>query len=351
MKEILIDLYKINDLYSGLGQFSHNFGKEIASRQEEELKVNFLVPRNNKIDFAGNHIIYEETSFLKRYLPFTNKTYDIWHSLHQLPSFLPKKNTTWILTIHDLNFLVEKNKAKRDKYLKRVQKNVDRADYITTISNYVKEEIEKHINLGDKEVHVIHNGVSSGMGIQKIKPSFIDEKKFFFSIGIFNKKKNFEVLIPLMKHFPQYKLVIAGNKETSYGREVERIISELSLTDKVILPGKISDENKQWLYANCEAFLFPSKAEGFGLPVIEAMYEGKPVFLSKYSSLPEIGGEMAFYFENFDAEQMSSFIRSKMVHVEENKMSFEAESKSYASKFSWENCINEYINLYRKIIS
>ena len=195
MKKILIDLYKIKELYSGLGQFSINFANELSSRLPEEFSVNFLIPIKNEIPFWNNKVKTTNASFLKRYFPSLNNTYTIWHSLHQFPSFLPNKNSLWILTIHDLNFLIEKKEGKKAKYLKRLQKNIDRADCITTISNFSKKEIENNMDLGQKEIRVIYNGVSSGKEIKKTKPSFIDEKKYFFSIGVFNKKKNFEVLL------------------------------------------------------------------------------------------------------------------------------------------------------------
>jgi glycosyltransferase involved in cell wall biosynthesis len=326
-----------------------NFANELASQLPEEFAVNFFVPKKNKVSFWDENVNITRSSFLKRYLPSVNRIYSIWHSLQQFPSFLPNKNSIWILTIHDLNFLIEKNETKRKKYLKRLQKNINRADYITTISNFTKKEIEKNLNVGQKEIQVIYNGVSSGKEIEKIKPSFVNEKKYFFSIGVFNKKKNFEVLLPLMKHFDDHLLVIAGNKDTSYGVEIEKNIKKLNLEDRIILPGKINDSNKQWLYANCEALLFPSLAEGFGLPVIETMYEGKPVFLSKHTSLPEIGGSLAFYFDNFNEHHMSNLIRSKLDYVHKSGVKFEAESKEYANQFNWKNCITEYLDLYRKL--
>ena len=154
-----------------------------------------------------------------------------------------------------------------------------------------------------------------------------------------------------MKHFTDHKLIIAGNKDTNYGNKIESEIRKLNLEDRIILPGKINDSNKQWLYANCEALLFPSLAEGFGLPVIEAMNEGKPVFLSKHTSLPEIGGNLAFYFDNFDDNHMSNLIHSKLDYLSNNKRDFEAELKKYADQFNWENCITKYMDLYRKIAS
>ena len=74
-----------------------------------------------------------------------------------------------------------------------------------------------------------------------------------------------------MHAFKDYKLVIAGNSNTEYGKKVKDLIAKEKLTNQIILPGKISDNDKAWLYKNCESFLFPSLAEGFGMPVIEAM--------------------------------------------------------------------------------
>lgn len=346
MKNILIDLYRIKQLYSGLGQFSLNFALELEKRPPKELDISFLVP-HTKFPASLNSKLFEP-SVIHRFLPFINHPYFIWHSLHQLPSFFPPQKSIWILTIHDLNFIIEKAGKKQEKYRRRLQANVTRADYLTAISEFSKSEIEKHLDIGNKKIRVIHNGVAFDSNISLTKPNFISNEKFFFSIGVFFRKKNFEVLLPLIKQFPDIKLVIAGENETSYGAEIKSEINRLDIENQVILPGKINEHDKHWLYSNCEAFLFPSLAEGFGLPVIEAMYGGKPVFLSTSTSLPEIGGKQAFYFEGFDPENMAGLIKSSLESIK-NPESFAEESKTYASRFNWHNCISQYINLYTEI--
>jgi glycosyltransferase involved in cell wall biosynthesis len=121
------------------------------------------------------------------------------------------------------------------------------------------------------------------------------------------------------------------------------------LEDRVILPGTISEQDKLWLYLNCEALLVPSLAEGFGLPVIEAMMCGKPVFLSKSTSLPEIGGGAAFYFENFEEEYMAAFIKEKLTYYRNNYAAVSEQIKQHAEKFTWKNSIEQYLNLYRTL--
>lgn len=348
MKEILIDLYKVKDIYSGLGQFSVNFANELIRQSPEGFDFVFLTPGSFKFETIKN-VTTVNTNLQKRYLPEFNRSYDIWHSLQQFPSFFPNRKSKFILTVHDLNFLQEKKEAKKLKYLKKLQKNIDRANYITTISDFTKKTIEDHIDLKGKSIHTIYNGIAINTHDAGYKPSYVDNKKFFFSLGIFNEKKNFHVLLPILKHFKDHQLIIAGNKDTRYGLQVQRQINEMNLADRVILPGKIPDNEKIWLYGHCDAFLFPSLAEGFGMPVIEAMKFGKPVFLSKCTSLPEIGGEAAFYFDNFDEVYTSSLIKIKLSLYNENLTILSDQIKKHADRYSWEASILKYLKLYQEI--
>jgi glycosyltransferase involved in cell wall biosynthesis len=220
---------------------------------------------------------------------------------------------------------------------------------LTTISHFTKKQIETQLNLGGKEVRVIPNGVKLEVFPEATRPSYLEEGPFFFSIGIFSKKKNFHVLLPLLKHFPEHRLVIAGNKSTSYGSRVVQMARELGVEDRLVLPGKVDDAGKYWLYSHCRAFLFPSKAEGFGLPVIEAMRAGAPVFISKLSALPEIGGDKAFYFSDFEEESMLSIVREGLAEWERNPQEKAEEVKEYSRRFSWERCIQLYLDLYREL--
>lgn len=348
MKEILVDLYKVKDLYSGLGQFSINYARELVRQSPENFHFEFLTPGNINLG-TGTNFSLAHAGFQKRYLPGFNKTYHIWHSLQQFPSHFPNKRTAFILTIHDLNFLIEKSEAKQAKYLKKLQSNCDRADVITAISYFVKQSIEKHINLRGKTIRVIYNGIEFDAEAEAVKPSFAGTKKFFFSVGIFTPKKNFHVLVPLMKNFPNHTLILAGNNDTPYGKQIRHQLHEMGLTDRVILPGRVTDSEKHWLYSNCEAFLFPSVAEGFGMPPIEAMKHGKPVFLSKHTSLPEIGGDAAFYFPNFEEKEMAEILSSRLKYFTDNEPSLSEQIKTHAQKFSWTNCASQYISLYNEI--
>ena len=100
---------------------------------------------------------------------------------------------------------------------------------------------------------------------------------------------------------------------------------------------------------NCDAFLFPSLTEGFGLPVIEAMQFGKPVFLFKATSLPEVGGTLAFYWSSFDPDAMAAVFHAGMAAFASDP-NYPLESIAHARRFSWDKAASEYLAFYREIL-
>ncbi len=93
--------------------------------------------------------------------------------------------------------------------------------------------------------------------------------------------------------------------------------------------------------------MFPSIAEGFGIPPIEAMHFGKPTFLSTRTSLPEIGGKYAFYFDDFDAENMQSVFEKGMNQYIEKKMSTPV--MEHSRKSTWQQSANAFLALYKYV--
>ncbi len=348
--QVLVDLGKLKTLYSGLGQFSYYFGKHIAALNYKNLHWNFLTPRTF-IDQFGPDWNYEQLSLRRRYLPDICRQYHIWHAIHQDSAYYPGKNSSpYILTIHDLNFLQEKNRFIARQRLKRLQRKVNRAAVITFISNYTASMADRFLDLSGKQTKVIYNGVDIETSEETEKPGFLPGGRFLFTIGMVLEKKNFHVLVDMMEKIPEYNLVIAGDKSDHYSRRIENRIRKKRLGKRIFLPGIISHEDKLYLYRNCDAFVFPSKMEGFGLPVIEAMRFGKPVFSSTYSSLSEIGGDMAYYWDNFEPEHMAAVFHEKMKIYNKNQAGLSEIIQGYSMKFNWEKSISRYLNIYQEVI-
>lgn len=350
--KILVDLGKLTDLYSGLGQVSLHFGRALAEENNGRFELTYLIPKGTEKYFEDG-VNFEYLSFKNRYLPFLGKKYDLWHAIHQDSAYMPgARNTSYLLTIHDLNFLEEKSAGKAQIRLKRLQKKVERAKAITCISKFTEKAVKQKLELNNKPVSTIYNGVEDITNFPKQRPAFLQKNEpFLLAMGVIKEKKNFHVLVDFLAALPtKYKLILAGNKTDNYSKEIEELAAKKGLKDRFIVCGTVSPSEKAYLYANCEAFLFPSKCEGFGLPVIEAMQFGKPVFLSTYSSLPEIGGLHAFYWQNFDPDYMAAFFTESMKYFYETPY-MAAHMIEYAKGFSWNKNAAQYLDLYSQLLN
>lgn len=347
-KKVLVCLDRLKHPNCGLGQVSKNIGRKLLETNTPELDFSFLLPASgseefeNKIDTVN---LIPHRNFFDGYMG----KFDICHVTHQLPSFkfgAAKRN---LITIHDLNFLFTKSKTKKKRYLKKLQRNIYKSDAIAFISEFTKKISYKNLDIpGNKIVRVIYNGVTAP-GLHFEKPDWLGHKKFLFSIGQFLEKKNFHVLLPFIKLLPEnIILVIAGENDTNYGTRMRQLVAEQNLKGRVFLPGGISELQKNYLYHHCEAFLFPSIAEGFGLPVIEAMLSNKPVFCSNRTSLEEIGGAFAFFWTDFDPENMLKIFNYGLEKF--NNEEFKQHQREYAKTFTHEKNTQEYLKLYKELV-
>lgn len=151
----------------------------------------------------------------------------------------------------------------------------------------------------------------------------------------------------MMQNIDDYVLILSGNNNKEYGHEIQQYITDHNLQEKVILTGKVDDFAKQYYMQNCTAFLFPSIREGFGLPPIEAMMFDKPVFLSNLTSLPEIGGNAAFYWDNFDPIYMKEFVYKSLADFNANPNNYLDKIRARARFFTWEKAAKQYLELYK----
>jgi glycosyltransferase involved in cell wall biosynthesis len=217
---------------------------------------------------------------------------------------------------------------------------------VVVISNFVAKDVVEHYPQAANKLSVIYNGADKLSLPENHTPAYKPARKFLFTIGSLAAKKNFHVL-PALLNNNDYELIIAG-KITGYQEKILEEAAKYNCANRVIIPGLISDEDKAWYYKNCEAFIFPSIAEGFGLPVIEAMHFGKPVFLSKYTSLPEVGGDAAWYFDSFEPESMQATFSKGLEEYATNDRS--AAIIKHAEKFDWKKTAQQYLDLYAECL-
>ena len=347
---ILFDCERLKYPNTGLYTFCENLGKALLEQADSDLEIEYYVPAK-RVGLFGDAVKYHiQRSWHKLFVPKSN-SFNIWHSSNQVSRYGPSSSKVKIvLTIHDLNFLIEKKTepSKIKKMLKQIQGKIDSASSIVCISHFVAADVKKHFNLGGKTISVIYNGCTIDEYPDFTTPGYLPAKPFLFSIGTVLPKKNFHVLPALLKD-NDLELIIAGNLSSE--DYVTKILDEAKKHDvlsRVKIIGSISDAERYWYYKNSTAFVFPSIAEGFGLPVIEAMHYGKPVFLSKHTSLPEIGGEAAYYFDNFESVHMQTTLKNGLNDFTLGLMADKA--KERANQFTWQQTARLYLDLYRTIL-
>lgn len=348
MKYVLVDHSKLGR-YSGFAEICENYGKCLAEMNLPDIHFVYMVPRRYFGHFGDNvsYISFENPLEDLRQLGIK---IDLWHATDQLFKFrLHQKGMKQLLTVHDLINFQKKKGIHKIKHLLKFRWRVNHSHCVSVISDYVKDELHSYGIARNLPVVEIPNGVRDLENDPRVKPSFVGENdRFLFAIGQVCPRKNFESIVAMMREFPEYKLYISGVCDSRYAREFKTTLAKSPEKDRVVMTGGISDEEKNWMYAHCEAFLMPSLMEGFGLPVVEAMRFGKPVFCANATSLPEVGDKYAYYWNDFAPEAMAEVVRDGLA-----SFSYETDGVAeieYSKKYSYQQFTRMYVDLYRKIL-
>jgi len=299
---------------------------------------------------------------------------------HTLPLFGPKR---MVNTIHDIAFVREGNlyysqKMKTESRFRRyfadvVVKLVTRGRYqatsvdylhwstvfalkraakIIVVSEFTKKEIlEIYPQTPPEKIVVVHNGYNeelfqvlnlSAEQEEKVMKKYNIIKPYLLYVGRLEKKKNtpalIEALAILRATHPEIKekLVLIGNASFGFD-EARYVIEEYDLNNDVIIPGWVDEEDLPVIYNAASAFVFPTKHEGFGIPVLEAIACGLPTAASDLPVLREIAGEAVLYFNQNDKRDIAAAM-ARIVSDEELRRRLRAEGQKRSQSFSWRRC-------------
>ncbi|MDR3693105.1 MAG: glycosyltransferase family 1 protein [Mucilaginibacter sp.] len=334
---------------SGYFSFGKGLGDALIRENRERFELEYYMFKNTTYFFDNKVDIMYLNRLHNLFFPARNK-FDVVHFTDQTCRLRPYKvNAKRIMTIHDINNIHLKYKSKRklDNHIHKLRKFISWCDRVVTISKFVGDDILHFIPEAKDKLRVIHNGADKLVVPNNHTPVYLPKTPFLFTIGLLSVQKGFHLIPPLLSG-NDFELVISGI-ETPHKAKIIEVAEKFGCADRVTITGPISDDDKAWYYKHCNAFVFPSIAEGFGLPVIEAMYFGKPVFLSKFTSLPEIGGDVAYYFDTFDPERMQEVFKSGMEDYIANNR--EANIIKHAEKFSWDKTAAQYLQLYEECLN
>ncbi|MFK7803578.1 MAG: glycosyltransferase family 4 protein [Anaerolineae bacterium] len=370
---IYIDISPAVHSRAGMGRYAEKIADEVSKKREVTLFHNqgkgALVPTSLKhlpayriqagykpwrmAVLMGQYVQIPALSLDKR-LP--NAT--IFHATeHLLPPFL---TTPTVITIHDIipRLFPEYHKKLNYWYLNvAMPLYCRRANAIITVSEASKNDLVTHFELPPKKIHVIPEAASDDFfqpaegEIDRVKAKYLLPDQYLVHVSTIEPRKNLDRLVDalliLREGHPELKLVLVGAKGWLVDDFFQRLGDE-NLTEIVILPGWVDDEDLPGLIAGASLGVQPSLYEGFGLPILEQMSCGQVVASSNTSSLPEVGGDAAAYFDPTSVSEMVAVIDRLLRSPDEYRQRQEMGLKQ-AKKFSWKKAAAETMAVYDQV--
>lgn len=276
--------------------------------------------------------------------------YDIFHPTYYHPYFLHLVGTRpVVVTVYDFTHeLYPELFAADDRTVAWKQAVLARADRIIAISTNTKNDLLRLYRVAEERVEVVHLAASMNANRNLPLETAIPPRYLLF-VGQRGGYKNFPLfaraLVPVLRNDPELFIVCAGGGAFSHGEL--QMLAALGIESRV-RQFPAGDELLLSLYRGAVAFVFPSLYEGFGIPVLEAFASGCPALLSNRSSLPEIGGEAALYFDPEDEESLRDAVAS-LLGSEAVRDSLMARGKKRVEEFSWKRVARETKVVYENL--
>ncbi|HXQ31620.1 MAG TPA: glycosyltransferase family 1 protein [Steroidobacteraceae bacterium] len=333
----------------GLAEFSRRLGAELGRRAallraERNWQFHFILERRWHGLF-GEAVSYRPITDRLRWPHRSDPAFAVWHGLHQHMRYRPPSNArARLITVHDFNYLTEKRGFSRIWYGQRVRRTLGRATALVAISSAVADDARTVLGAAS-DVRIIHNGVADLSTAPRAEVPEVGEAPFLLHLSRMSPSKNVDAIVALATAWPEQRFVLAG-PDGGPVRQYRESVGRRGLRNVTVL-ADVSDEQKAWLYARSAGFVFPSLVEGFGMPPIEAMYFGKPVFVTRLSCLPEVCGDAAYYFDSFEPARMREVIESGLARAETRAGAVRA----WAGHYSWQRAANQYLALYERLLA
>ena len=318
-----------------------------------EFSNNFNLPNVTMVRIPVSNQILR----LMWFLPLTQRKFnlDYFHSQYILPFPLFSKG---IVTIHDILFETHPQYFStlfkiRSKLLIKYAAKI--SEHIFTVSNYSKDTIINTYNMDSDKITVIYNAASkifsnTNKNDNLIKRFSLKSKNYLLTVGRSDKRKNYRMLLKaystIKDKIPPLVIVDSSSKQFL----LKKYIEKYNLIGKVKIISNINISVLSEIYKNALLFIYPSYAEGFGIPVIEAMASGLCVLTSNTTSLKEIGNNAAYLVNPIKPDDLANAIQT-ILKNDGFRKKYEILSKKRASEFSWDESSHKVAEYYKSLYS
>lgn len=341
-----------------LKKSKHDFQYILFLQKRDKIHANELeylctLNGNVKIVYCISTVNFVSNIFI---LPFYAVKHGVDVCLVQnFTPFLFSRKINYVAYIHDFLFF------DYPKYYTRIERIVFKlmkftakyAKKIITISKSEQQRIAKYTKRPIESINVVYHGVSddfkqSSAQDKQLLEKYNLPKKYILFLGRINTRKNIQILLDSISEIDSsFKLVIVGKKDHKTFN-IEKYIENPNISNRVILLGHVEFQDLTRIVSNAHLFIFPSFAEGFGLPPLEAMKSGAPVIVSNATCLPEICSDAALYFNpNNKMElinQINRLISDKGLYNE-----MKEKGLNYSSQFTWKKSVDNIIQIISEI--
>jgi len=324
--------------------FSDN--QYLAEKRQFFRKKNILPDKSFPKKDEVKKIIYAVNQWYSKRCISAND-FDVFHPTFYDDYFLKILKRPYVVTVHDLiEFRFQEMFVHHEEIRRQMERVIKNANRVIAISEHTKKDVMEIFGIDAGKIDVIHHGFNKPPG----KETRNVYGRYILFVGHRDRYKNFKTFAKaagvLLGKEKDIRLVCVGSQ---FNREETEELSNLNILDRS-LSLYVDEESLNALYAHALTFVFPSRYEGFGMPILEAFANNCPVCLSDASCFPEIAGNAGVYFDPGEPDSILSAME-KIIYSKDFAAEIIKAGQKKLENFSWKKAANETILSYQKVIS
>ena len=327
----------------------------LRSRLSESEQLKFVYPQGHPMGIQRS---------LWRIGPIVNDLkrdgVHLYHGLTgELPRGIRRAGIRSVVTIHDLIFL------RHPEYYHWLDVKIyawkfriacREADRIIAISERTKLDVMELGGVGEDKIDVVYQSCSprfraevSPQRLSSVRSHYGLPRRFVLSVGSIEERKNILLAVRALHHLPDEIHLVAVGRPTDYSERVLKWAAKANIGRRVHFLHGVPDADLQALYQMAEVFVYPSRYEGFGIPIIEAIHSGLPVVAATGSCLEEAGGPDCLYVSPDDAEGLAVAIGRQLRGADNRDLRIQR-SRDYVRRFEAGDVAGRVLDVYRRVL-
>ncbi len=352
----------------GISRYFSELIRELKEIPDLKIQASIKFSKNRyvpKFDTSIRTELFPNISFQKKYQiqNFLNRytsqrsvrkgKFDLFHPTYYNPYYLSDLGSKpMVVTVYDMiHEKLPHHFFQSDKTSENKKKVIERADRVIAISQNTKDDLVELFGIREEKIDVIYLGNSLNYDdkVENIELDWLPEKYILY-VGNRNGYKNFQTFLesvtPLLRQDIDLHLVCVGGER--FQKSEQEFFDEEDIEERAIQIS-CSDSELAHIYKNCRCFVFPSLYEGFGLPILEAFAAECPVACSNCTSLPEVAGDAAAYFDPKSESEIREAV-IKVVYDDNLRNDLIQKGAKQLEQFSWKKTALQTKEVYESLI-